>query len=136
MTDNYSVGGDVDAWCSKCKLELAHTIIAMIDDLPKKVKCNTCDGKHNYRLKPGKKSAGKITNRKTKSIISNLETYESHLAGFDLSRATKYKMEGSFAQDEVIDHPFFGAGIVLSIVSNKKIEILFKEGPRLLVQNH
>mgnify|MGYP001263837666 CR=1 FL=1 len=138
MTNNYSVGEDVDAWCSKCKMELAHTIIAIIDELPKKVKCNTCGGQHNYRLKPGKKSDGKIrkTNRKTKSSISNLEIYESHLAGFDLSRATKYKMEGSFTQDEVIDHPFFGAGIVVSVVNSKKIEILFKEGTRLLVQNH
>ncbi len=69
MTDNYSVGGDVNAWCSKCKMELAHTIIAMVDELPKKVQCNTCSGKHNYRLKPVVKSAGKVrkTTRKTKS---------------------------------------------------------------------
>jgi len=138
MTNNYSVGGDVDAWCSKCKMELAHTIIAMVDELPKKVKCNTCNAKHNYRLKPVVKSAGKIrkTGGKRKSGLSNLKIYESHLAGFDLSRATKYKMESSFTQDEVIDHPHFGSGIVVSVVDSKKIEILFKDGPRILVQNY
>lgn len=138
MTHNYSVGGDVTAWCSKCKLELAHTIVALVDELPKKVECNTCNAKHNYRLKPVAKSAGKTsrTTRKTKSGLSNLEIYESHVADFDLSRATKYKMESSFTQDEVIDHPHFGPGIVISVVNNKKIEILFKDGPKLMVQNY
>ena len=138
MTDNYSVGGDVDAWCTKCKMELTHTIIGMIDELPKKVKCNTCGGRHNYRLKPGKKSSGKSreTSREIKFRTSNLEIYESHLKGFDLSRATKYKMEGNFTQDEIIDHPLFGTGIVVSVVNGKKIEILFKDSPRLLVQNY
>ena len=138
MTNNYSVGGDVDAWCSKCKMVLAHTIIAMVDELPKKVKCNTCNAKHNYRLKPVAKSAGKIKKKsgKRKPRVSYLEIYESRLASFDLSRATKYKMESSFTQDEVIDHPHFGSGIVVSVVDSKKIEILFKDGPRLLVQNY
>ncbi len=138
MTDKYSVGGDVNAWCTKCKLELAHTIIALVDELPKKVKCNTCNAKHNYRLKPVVKSTGKVrkTTRKTKSGLSDLEIYESHLAGADLSKATKYKMESSFTQDEIIDHPSFGSGIVVSVVDSKKIEILFKDGPRMMVQNY
>ncbi len=138
MANSYSVGGDVNAWCTKCKLELTHSIIGMLDDLPKKVKCNTCGGRHNYRLKPATKSAGKTikTTGKTKTESSNLESYESHLKGFDLSQATNYVMESSFTQDEVIDHPHFGTGIVVSVVNSKKIEILFKEGPKLLVQNH
>lgn len=138
MTNSYSAGGNVDAWCSKCKMELAHTIVAIVDELPKKVKCNTCGGQHNYRLKPGSKSNGKVRekNKKIKDRIAYLENYESHLAGFDLSQATKYEMESSFTQDEVIDHPFWGAGIVVSVVNSKKIEILFKEGPKMLVQNH
>ena len=138
MANSYSVGGDVNAWCTKCKLELTHSIIGMLDDLPKKVKCNTCGGRHNYRLKPGTKSAGKTikTTRKTKTESSNLASYESHFKGFDLSQATNYVMESSFTKDEVIDHPHFGVGIVVSVVNSKKIEILFKEGPKLLVQNY
>ena len=138
MTNKYKVGGDVDAWCTKCKLVLAHSIIGLLDELPKKVKCKTCGGRHNYRLEPAKKSATKTrrTNKEAKLRSSNLEIYESHLKGFDLSKATSYKMEGSFSQDEVIDHPFFGPGIVVSIVNDKKIEIIFKEGPKLLVQNY
>ena len=138
MTKKYSVGGDVDAWCLKCKMELSHTITAIVDELPKKVKCNTCSGLHVYRLKPVKKSASaaKKTTRKRKPKISDLEIYESRLAGFDLAKATKYTMEGSFAQDEIIDHPYFGPGIVISVFSSKKIEILFKDGLKMLVQNY
>jgi hypothetical protein len=102
------------------------------------VKCNTCSGQHNYRLKPPAKKTGQVrkTTRKTKAGISNLEKYESHFAGLDISQATKYKIEGSFSQDEVVDHPDFGAGIVLSVVNSVKIEILFKDGPKLMVQNY
>ncbi len=137
MTNKYAVGGNVDGWCSKCKMELAHTIIGLLDKLPKKVKCNTCDAQHVYRLKPGTKSAGKSkkTTRQTKSKKSNLETYESHLTGYNLAKATTYAMGGNFAQDEIINHPVFGAGVVVTIVNNSKIEILFKDGPKLLVQN-
>ena len=138
MTEKYSLGEDVNSWCLKCKKELGHTIITIVDELPKKVKCNTCSGQHIYRLKPPEKKAGKVrkTTRKTKAGISNLEKYESHFAGLDISQATKYKIEGSFSQDEVVDHPDFGAGIVLSVVNSVKIEILFKDGPKLMVQNY
>ncbi len=44
-------------------------------------------------------------------------------------------MKGSFKKDEIIDHPKFGLGIVSSVIQEHKIEILFKEGPKLLVQN-
>ena len=44
MKNNYSVSGHVDGWCTKCKLELGHTIIALANNLPVKVKCNTCEG--------------------------------------------------------------------------------------------
>ena len=55
MTDNYSTGGYVDAWCTKCKMELGHTIIAMVDNMPKRVQCNTCGGKHNFRTGPSER---------------------------------------------------------------------------------
>ena len=39
--ERYEVGRDVLSMCTKCKMELGHVIIAMIDDQPKKVKCAT-----------------------------------------------------------------------------------------------
>ena len=137
MTNNYSTGGYIEAWCTKCKMELGHTIIAMVDNLPKKVKCNTCDGKHNYRTKPSERSRTKpkITTRKRKSKEATYEEYISRLTGGDLSGAKKYNISGCFEKDEIIDHSKFGIGVVLSIIKINKMEILFKDGPRLLIQN-
>jgi len=137
MTNNYATGGHIEAWCTKCKLELGHTIVAMVDNIPKKVKCNTCNGQHNYRTKPSEKSGTKAKprTRKTKSKEATYEEYISRLTGGDLSHAKKYSIKGNFEKDEVIDHLTFGIGVVLSKIQNNKIEILFKDGPKLLIQN-
>ncbi|HDH05498.1 MAG TPA: hypothetical protein ENH01_07280 [Nitrospirae bacterium] len=138
MINNYSAGGDIEAWCTKCKLELSHTIVAMVEDSPKKVKCNTCNGQHNYRLKPSEKTRTKSKNpaRKTKLQKTSYNEYVSRLTGADLSIAKKYSIKGNFEQDEIIDHSKFGIGIVLSIIQSNKIKILFEDGPKLLIQNN
>jgi len=137
MINNYSAGGYLEAWCTKCRLELGHTIIAMVDNFPKRVKCNTCNGQHNFRAKPSEKNQTKLksSTRKTKSQKNNYDEYISRLTGYDLSNAKKYSMKGNFEKDEIIDHPSFGVGIVLSIIQINKIEVLFKDGPKLIIQN-
>ena len=47
-------GGNVDSWCGKCKLILAHTIEALVGDKPARVHCNTCKAQHSYKpYEPG-----------------------------------------------------------------------------------
>jgi hypothetical protein len=136
MTNGYTVSGEVVSWCTKCKLELGHTIIAIVDNKPKKVKCNTCNGQHVYRSKPPE--TGKTTKRAGRKRKTPEEIYNEHItqiSGGDLSGARTYRIDGSFAVDELIDHPKFGVGIVMSIVKTNKVETLFKDGPRLLIQN-
>ena len=137
MIKSYSVGGDIDAWCTKCKLELGHTIIAIVENLPKKVKCNTCNGQHNFRAKPVKSSRTKPERspRKTRSKETSYEEYISRLSAGDPANSRKYNTKGNFEKDEIIDHLSFGIGIVLSVIQVNKINILFKDGPRLLIQN-
>src|SRR5437588_7625828 len=43
------VGGDVLTHCNKCELELWHTVVAKVDGLVRKVKCNTCKTEHMLR---------------------------------------------------------------------------------------
>ncbi len=135
--NNYSAGDSIDAWCTKCKLELSHTIIAMMNNVPKRVQCNTCNGHHNYRAKPSGKSPpqSNTSTRKTRSPEAEYNEYMSRFLGVDPSHATQYNIRGNFREDELIDHPTFGIGIVLSIIQINKIEILFKAGHKLLVQN-
>ncbi|HBH61845.1 MAG TPA: hypothetical protein DDX85_08930 [Nitrospiraceae bacterium] len=137
MNDNYVAGGYIEAWCTKCKLELGHTIIAMVDNVPKKVKCNTCDGQHNYRAKPSEINRTKLKNsvRKTRSKGAIYEEYISRLTGGDLSKARKYSFKENYQKDEILDHSTFGVGVVLSVIQANKMEILFKDGTKLLSQN-
>jgi hypothetical protein len=137
MIKNYSAGENIDAWCTKCKLELGHTIVDIVDNLPKKVKCNTCNAKHNYRTEPVKRSRTKSTNstRKTRSKETTYEEYLSRLTGVDPANSRKYNTKGNFSENEIIDHLKFGIGIVSSVIQVNKIKILFKDGPKLLIQN-
>ncbi|RJQ52236.1 MAG: hypothetical protein C4526_08570 [Nitrospiraceae bacterium] len=137
VKSNHTTGGYIDAWCTKCELELGHTIIAMVNNLPKRVKCNTCNGEHNFRKKLSEKvrTGIKTPARKTRSLEATYTEQLSRLTGGDLSIATKYSLNGNFRKDEVIDHPRFGIGIVLSVIQTNKMEILFKDGARMLVQN-
>ncbi len=137
MIKTYTVGESVEAWCTKCKLELEHTIIAMVENVPKKVKCNTCGGQHNYRLKPAERSrtVSRKTTRKVKSHEASYNELNEKLTGGDLSHARKYSMQGNFKKDEILDHPTFGIGIVTAVIQSHKMEIIFKDGPRLLSQN-
>ena len=140
MIKSYTAGGYVDAWCTKCKLELGHTIIAMVGNVPKRVQCNTCQGEHNYRS--NQSGAGSVSSgtaakvvRKVKAQVKSYDDYLVRLNSADPSKTRKYIFSENFKKDEVIDHPHFGIGVVMSVINSNKIEILFKNGPKLLVQN-
>ena len=140
MSNDNAVSGNVDGWCTKCKLELAHTIIAMSKNLPVKVKCNTCNSQHKYRTKQSgiskpKSAKSKSPARKIKTQEANYNDYISRLTDHDLTRVRIYSMDGSYKKDEIIEHTKFGVGIVLSLIQNNKIEMLFKDGPKVLIHN-
>ncbi len=44
-----AVGRDIDAWCTRCKLDLGHVITAMSGDTVVQVRCNTCGSVHRYK---------------------------------------------------------------------------------------
>lgn len=147
MSNDYSVSGYVEGWCTKCNLELGHTIIAMVDNLPVKVKCNTCNSEHKFRTKPSGVSrtkspkspkSAKSTSpaRKIKAQEASYNEYMARLTDHDLSRVRIYNLNGSFKKDEIIEHSKFGVGIVLSVIQDKKIEILFKDGTKILIHDN
>ena len=137
MNNNCSAGEDIKARCPRCNLITDHTIIARVDNLPKKIKCNSCDEHHNLSAKqPGKSgTSSKSSTRKSRSKEATYEKYLSGLTGGDPANSMKYNIKGNFKKDQIIDHLKFGIGIVLSVIQIDKIEILFKDGPRLLIQN-
>ena len=117
-------GQEVDDQCTKCKLLLAHTIVAMDGTTIVKVECNTCHSVHKYRgPKAKKKRIGAA-----KKAVAKVIPFEQLIAGKDLSQATRYKISTTFAQDEIIDHLKFGLGIVTHVLGDNKVEVEFIKG--------
>ena len=133
---SYTVGGNIDSWCGKCKLLLAHTIEAMLNGVAKKVQCNTCNAKHGYRKDPSAAKTARASSRtKTATSKATLKSsdYDSYMRGKDTSLAKTYKMSEKFVQGQVMTHKMFGFGIVTSTKGQFKVEVLFKEGPKTLI---
>lgn len=131
-------GGEIDAHCGKCELNLAHTIIAMVGPKVVKVRCNTCGGEHQYRgvqplvkatsfAAPKKSSSGAAP--KAKAVVV---TWDEQFKGKDLTKAKKYSPRETFVVDDVVDHPTFGMGLVRA-VRGDKVEIAFKQEDKVLV---
>ena len=135
-------GGEIDAACGKCELNLAHTIIAMVGPKVIKVKCNTCGGEHNYRgvqplvkavsfAAPKRASSSSAAKPKSKAPVV-IVSWEDQFKGKDLGHARRYTPRDTYAVDDVIDHPTFGLGIVRA-VRDGKVEVGFKQEDKVLV---
>ncbi len=129
------VGGEVDAFCSKCELTLAHTVIAMVGGTPVKVKCNTCQGEHRFRAPPGAATSTRSVAMKKAARAPREKKVE--LSFEELLAARKrppipYSVKRRFAVDDVVDHPTFGLGFVTAVRTDK-IEVTFRSEPRVLV---
>jgi hypothetical protein len=138
----HKVGGEVDAFCTRCKLTLAHTILAMVGTKIARVRCNTCNGDHAYRSAPGttdrpsasssrgttSRAAGTRAEKPEKVVIS----FEEQLAGKDIANAPKYSPKDTYQVDQVIQHPTFGLGLVTA-VRGDKVDIAFKSETKTLV---
>jgi hypothetical protein len=131
MTTSVKTGGEVDAMCNKCKLVLAHTILAMVGTKIARVKCNTCGSEHAYRgtAAPAKKKPrAKSGDKPAKVILS----FAQQIEGKDVNKAKKYSPRATFAPGDLIDHPTFGLGIV-NVVRDEKIDVAFKAEEKTLV---
>lgn len=132
-------GGNVDSWCGKCKLILAHTIEAMVGEKPARVHCNTCQAQHTYKPhEPGdsprqvrqREAGGASGPQRSKARASR---YQTLLKGKDMALAKSYSSNHSYAPGDVLQHPSFGFGVTTAIKDGAKIEVLFENGPKVLV---
>jgi hypothetical protein len=137
--DTLKVGSNTDAWCTKCKLVLAHTIEAIAGGTLKRVQCNTCRGKHQYKANaPGTKAEKKPTlGLKSKNLTpkskSKASDFTRLLSGKDPSSAPSYSVSRHFVRGDVMNHATFGVGVVVEEKDVSKIEVLFATGAKILV---
>ena len=123
------VGGNVDSWCGKCKMMLAHTIEALVGEKPARVSCNTCRSQHAYKAQPpGEGKAG--TTRSPKRAANK---YQSLLKAGESAVAKNYSPSSKYELGDVLEHPTFGRGVATAVKDGAKIEVLFETGSKTLV---
>ncbi len=132
MTDRITTGGDIDSYCTRCRLKLEHIIIAMVGGTVVKVRCKTCGSIHRFRGMPaaGAASSGK-KGPAQKSLATSQGLWETAMGeakGPELS----YNMEESYNPGDLIVHGIFGKGVVQKTLF-RKCAVLFRDRERLLV---
>ncbi len=133
-----TVGKDVLSYCTKCKLNLAHTIVAMKDSKHiAKVKCNTCNTLHAYKDPSTSSKQNKTRTRKSEGspskVISVSDLWMEKMSSTK-KKSNPYAMDGKFHEGDIIDHVKFGPGIVEKVVDDK-IEVIFRHEIKTLVHN-
>jgi hypothetical protein len=146
-------GGEIDAYCTKCKLDLGHRIVAMVGSEPKRVECMTCRSQHNYRrpkspaedkAKAPRKTATRTSggsSSKSSSVravaameaeLARERDWEKSVSGRSPDEFKPYSITGNFTDKDLIRHKKFGDGVVLQVVDKNKIEVMFREGSKVL----
>lgn len=130
MSPKYEVGKEIEAYCTKCKVDRLHVIETLKSDGNiNRVICRTCEGSHQFRLPKSEKarksrSSGSRTRRARGAVVVTEE---------ELSSAKPYSMTGVFEVGDVIRHKKFGPGKVVAVKPGGKIEVGFETGGKLLV---
>jgi hypothetical protein len=138
MSNVPRVGGEVDAACTKCKMLLGHTILAMVGSRIARVRCNTCQGEHNFRTSGEKTRAPRASAapkrpaaRAAAVAAASGGTLDSLIKGKDISQPLRYRPDQAFVKDNVIQHSSFGLGVVIS-VRGEKMDVMFDAGLKTL----
>ena|SRR5215831_15713509 len=130
-------GSNIDSWCGKCKLVLAHTIEAVVDGKPARVHCNTCGSQHTYKPNPPGATSRAGTKREKTSVAGGERTrssrYDSLMKAKSSDAAKTYSPNSKYEQKDVLEHPTFGRGVVTAVKDATKIEVLFEGGLKTLI---
>ncbi len=130
MLERYSAGDNIAAYCTKCKLTLDHTIVAMEGETIIKVQCKTCGGRHKFRSQA---DASKVQSPRvkqgdaTKTAVNLWETSIAEAKG----KEHVYKMTGKYRVGDIVNHDKFGKGVVMKLYMNK-CDVLFQDRERLM----
>ncbi|UQA56620.1 hypothetical protein [Polyangium aurulentum] len=158
-TKKPKTGGEIDSYCTKCKLDLTHRIIAMVGDDVKKVECKTCGSHHLYRRPKSEVLAAAALKAKTtgsastkreggsdekrssgaragsaaaKREMDQTAQWEHAIAGQPSTAFKPYRISLTLNPGELVRHPKFGDGVVARVIDRGKVEILFKDGAKTM----
>jgi len=131
------------AYCTSCKMDLNHMIVAMQGDRIAKVECRTCKKEHTYKApkgvtepgkaKPAKKSK-KAASDDSGSSSSPIELEWEKLMNLHRAAPMKpYSTKTHFLLGDKLTHPTFGDGIVGKLIYPNKLEVIFRTDVKVLI---
>jgi hypothetical protein len=138
----FRIAGPADAWCGRCKLMLRHTVETLDGGRPDRVHCNTCKSQHGYKPYAPGDAPRQVKERRERATRgarapqpghAKASHYDALISGRDQSQAASYSPKGRFQPGDVISHPTFGVGVATALKDTTKIEVLFPEGPKVLI---
>ncbi len=137
-TPEIAVGKEIVCYCTKCKMDLGHTIMSMTGANPARVICRTCKSEHNFKVKKGVKEPGAPkapraprAPKAEKVVPVELEWMKQINANTRTVR--NYATNEQFGLGDRISHPTFGEGIIQKLVFPNKMEVLFRADVKLLI---
>ncbi|MGA2449857.1 MAG: hypothetical protein ABTD50_14350 [Polyangiaceae bacterium] len=142
------VAGEVDGWCTRCRLVLNHRIVSMDGGKPHQVECLTCRSQHRWRARaPGDKvapteraerrssGAGPTSHAPRVASATRLEQqWQKSVLGHAMTDFKAYSVGASFNEGDLIRHKKFGDGVVIRVIDAAKVEVLFRDETRTLAQ--
>ena len=155
MAKAVKTAGEVDSWCTKCRMMLNHRIIAMVGAKPVRVECSTCMSHHNFRqFAPGDAPAkgtsalarGPVSASSSRAArvptVTRLEQerrdrekiWEKATNGKAIGEFKRYNVSATFSAGDLVRHSKFGDGVVTRVLDANKVEVLFKDEHRTLAQ--
>jgi len=144
-----SAGSEIDAWCTRCRMDLGHRIVAMVGGAPKRVVCQTCGSEHNYRAprtdqrptvfvrnrnreQEVPRTAAQRVTHKARAEKERYDGWATRTLGKAVDAFTRYSMDRSYREGELVIHSKFGEGYVERVLDGGKVSVMFRDGARTL----
>lgn len=127
------VGQDIESICGKCG-DVWHVVVAMKGSTIAKVQCKQCGGYHRHKPPGGKAgvSAPRAPRASTTRSTRKKKPTEPQVPA-DPSRPPRpYRITESFEVGDTVVHPSFGTGVVERVLEDKKVQVFFPDGQRVL----
>ncbi len=140
------VGKEIAALCTKCKLLLTHVVVSELDNVVSKVQCRTCGSVHKMRSagksrKPSGSSAAGVRKTGLKAVPQKtapelLRQWEMKRGGLSAdAEILEYRIDSVYRSGDVIMHAKFDLGFVQRVISEARIEVLFRGSLKLMAMN-
>lgn len=132
------VGKETLAYCTSCKMDLNHVIVAMKGDRIAKAQCFTCKKEHAYKApkgvtEPKKKKKTKAEAAEEQTATSIEAEWTKLMAAHKDAPVKNYTTKGLFVLGDKLHHQNFGDGIVGKLIYPNKIEVIFRTDIKVLI---